>query len=348
MGGDISVFEDDQLENDLDFLCKNESLVDLFNRSLSDMANVLTQPKRYVYDSSSLHCTRNGCSDYRVEEFRFHCEDGVALSCAKWVRDEDSNICVIYTHTNMRAKSDATEVLPVCNILNANLMSYDIRGCGKSGGNLTLLGFRDLSEIIASMIKANPKLEIILWTRGISTHVSIELLSSGPPFLSHIKFLVLDSPFTTFQEIVSVAASAIHTCGIVVPSVFVKFALHLVRKNIKRQLGIDPYAIKPITLVNQVSTPCFVLSGDDDEYIPVDMGQRIYRAWGGSDCFFREFPGSHFLERDECLVLTPVEKILRYVGGENTTGTAGDGGTVREREETSKHGDVMVPVALKS
>ena len=54
MGDNISVFEEDQLEKDLDVLCKDESLIELFNRSLYDMTSVLTKPKRLQYDKSSL------------------------------------------------------------------------------------------------------------------------------------------------------------------------------------------------------------------------------------------------------------------------------------------------------
>jgi pimeloyl-ACP methyl ester carboxylesterase len=335
MGGDISVFEEDQLERDLDILCKNESLVELFNRSLSGMIEVLVQPKRYNYDSYHLKCDKNECSDYAVDEFLFRCDDGVALNCAKWVKDASSDVCVIYTHTNMRSLADAVEILPICNLLKANLLAYDMRGCGKSAGSLSLLGSRDLSCIVKGMVQANPNLQVILWARGISTHMTIELLSSSQQSLPNIKFVVLDSPFTSLDDVVSTAAAAISTYGITVPSVFVKFAVQMMRRNVKKQLGCDPYAVKPVLLATRISIPCFVLAADDDEYIPLEMGDRVSSAWGGP-CSFREFPASHFSERDECVVLTPLEKILKCIGSVEEAKEGGEPPTKEESADTAR------------
>eukprot|EP00602_Paraphysomonas_sp_CaronLab_P005806 CAMPEP_0185037390 /NCGR_PEP_ID=MMETSP1103-20130426/31725_1 /TAXON_ID=36769 /ORGANISM="Paraphysomonas bandaiensis, Strain Caron Lab Isolate" /LENGTH=402 /DNA_ID=CAMNT_0027575343 /DNA_START=102 /DNA_END=1307 /DNA_ORIENTATION=+ len=308
MGADISVFEEDQLENDLEFLCKNESLVDLFKRTLSGMTEVLTQPKRLEYNSALL--TDDRVKGYSVEEFKYSCSDGVALHCAKWVRNNKSDVCIIYLHTNMRALLDATEVLPLCNLLDANLLAFDMRGCGKSEGTLSLNMATFLGDIVQSMLENNPNLNVVIWSRGIATHVAIEYVSSAR-LTSNVKFLVLDSPFTSVEDIVSNKASSIQTFGITVPSVFVKFAVQMVRRSVRSQIGGDPYSVRPIRRVPSARVPCFILSADDDEYIPDEMGHEIAATWNRSvPSWHREFPGQHFGERDECLVLTPLEKII--------------------------------------
>lgn len=349
MGGEISVFEEDQLEKDLDFLSKDESLIDLFHRSLSDMTNVITKPKRLQYDVSWLipvtSTAIGSTSRYLIVENIIKlttCYDqkgeNILLSTVLWYPSSSvsmnlslssyqpptgptsipllstynsSNILIIYIHTNGRASPDALELLPLCDILSANLFAFDCKGCGKSSGQYSLSNAYELSEIIQLFTQQNPSLEIILWGRGMGTNSVIESLNLSN-CSKNIKFIVLDSPFTSLHDIVKNAAASIDTVGITVPSVFVKFALFMMRKSAKAQLGSDPYLIRPIDLVNSISIPCYIISADEDDYIPDSMGKEIAQSWSGK-CWYRIFPGKHIGERDPGITMSTIDKILPYV-----------------------------------
>jgi pimeloyl-ACP methyl ester carboxylesterase len=325
MGGEISVFEEDQLEKDLEFLSKDESLTELFNRSLSDMTSVLTKPKRFQYDSTWLH--HNACQNFQPKEYEL-IHDQVSFHCVKWSRpdQEPAAMTIIYLPTNGRAAPDAIEILPLCEILNADLFTFDCRGCGKSSGQFSLTNAADLDFMISHHLQTiaaatTPTTtaltlnhELILWGRGMGTNSVIEYLNYSNRSPS-VKFIVLDSPFTALHAIVHHAASSIDSTKVgltSIPSVFIKFALYMMRKSAQTQLGIDPYLIRPITLVNSITLPSYVLSADEDDYIPDSMGKEIAESWAGK-CWYRIFPGKHVGERDPGVVMSTLDKILPYV-----------------------------------
>lgn len=337
MGNDISVFDDKEFESDMEVISKDESLLELFNKSLVGMTNVLTQPVRFQYESSWYKSDNPSCIDYSFTEYEL-AVNGVSLHCVRWTKnDTKSNVCIVYLHTNARASCNAVELLPLCNLLGADLMSFDMRGCGKTEGSFSLNNAKDLAAVVKSLLikEKNNKVEIVLWARGISTYVAVEYASSKK-LSPNVVFLVLDSPFTTVTDIVYEAASNIETAGITVPSLFIRFALRMVRKKLTDQLGADPYHIQPIKLVPRVRLPCFILSADNDTYISEYMGDKVYKAFLKSRkprssvfsssssssssaeepkvrVWYRTFPGEHFGERDECLVMTPFDKMLPFL-----------------------------------
>jgi hypothetical protein len=98
--GSIELFEENQLEDELGLL-KDESLKDIFNRSLANMVDVMIHPIRMNYDFNWLKARYNGCDDYKVNEFQYSCSDGTKLHCVKWIRDPDAKLCIVYLHTNV-------------------------------------------------------------------------------------------------------------------------------------------------------------------------------------------------------------------------------------------------------
>lgn len=349
------MFEEDQLEKDLEFLSKDESLLDLFQRSLADMCNVITKPKPFQYDSSWLtNPLLDDPKKYWVYEDDILC-GGTSLHCILWIRSylpspgdgdgsangsgdgNDSttsrtqaqaeaqgppstpshshcNLIVIYIHTNGRAAPDAIEVLPLCDLLNCNLLTFDGKGCGKSNGQYAFSNAYELSYLIDYLLQRNSHYEIILWGRGMGTNTVMEYLNYSNSS-KNIKFIILDSPFTSLHDIVYNAATSIDTVGLggtTVPAVFVKFALYMMRKRAKAQLGMDPYLIRPINLVSSISLPCYIMSADEDDYIPETMGKEISQSWNGK-CWYRIFPGKHIGERDPGIVMSTFDKIIPYL-----------------------------------
>lgn len=274
------------------------------------MTNVITKPKKFQYDSTWLINNQIGCQGYIPREYDVY-KNNINLHCVRWIRNIQSNIIIIYIHTNGRASPDAIELLPLCDLIDSNLLTFDCKGCGKSGGQYTLSNSIDLADLINEIVHTKPDMEIILWGRGLGTNTVIEYLNFSSRS-KNIKFIVLDSPFTSLYDIVYKAASSIDTVGVVIPSVFVKFALFMMRKSAKSQLGTDPYDIKPISLVNTIDLPCYILSADEDDYIPDSMGKEIAQLWRGK-CWYRIFPGGHVGERDPGVILSTFDKIILYL-----------------------------------
>mmetsp|Transcript_20448 Transcript_20448/g.37984 ORF Transcript_20448/g.37984 Transcript_20448/m.37984 type:complete len:536 (-) Transcript_20448:14-1621(-) len=389
--GSIELFEENQLEEELGML-KDESLKEIFDRSLSNMIDVLVHPLRMEYDFDWLRAQYNGCEDYKVNEFKYTCTDGAKLHCVKWIRDPDAKLCIVYLHTNSRCLSDATELLPLCNLLNANLLAFDQRGAGRSDGQLSFRLVEDLTSILESLCGGNQGVNVILWARGMSSYVAVQYVTQQQELLTkwtrtaparrmirrerqlqrqreleramkhgtdiehsldldieeedkeppqYVKFVVLDSPFTSLKDVVMEAAKNIDMLGASIPPMFVKFALYMFKDKIDERLDEDPYSIMPLSWVQSGKKhatplpPCYILSADSDEHIPASMGDELAQEWrhkydqGKSMCWYREFPGGHFNEREECLVMTPIQAILDYVSIQEVH-TAGESGTTME------------------
>ena len=152
-----------------------------------------------------------------------------------------------------RCLSDATELLPLCNLLNANLLAFDQRGAGQSEGQLSFSIVDDLSAILESLSGGNRDVKVILWARGMATSIGVQYVMQQQEVMTkwertaparrmilrerhlqrqrrleqalvqgntdeedveddkdeddeeppqYVKFLVLDSPFTSLKEVV--------------------------------------------------------------------------------------------------------------------------------------------------
>jgi hypothetical protein len=311
MGADMSEFElEEGVKKDLETVTKEETLTELFNRTMKGMTDILFEPDRFPYSADDLMSPYIADKGYISSEFDL-VFDGLRLHGAKWVRNVNSNVCILYLHTNSRSVVDATEVIPLASVMDANVLAYDLSGSGKSGGNISLSGVVQLEALILYLVASNPAIEILIWARAISTQLAIEYMSSFYSS-SHVKFLVLDTPFATVEDIVMEAATKIPLNGVVIPSVFIKFAVSMVRKSVKEQVGTDPYELKPIKCAKLISTPTFILTADDDPYVSEAMSAKVANAFS-CDHWHRSFPGDYFQPRDHCVVLTPLGHIMKFV-----------------------------------
>jgi hypothetical protein len=163
--------------------------------------------------------------------------------------------------------------------------------------------------------------DIVLWARGMATAVAIECarnISASGTANFRVKFMVLDSPFISVKQMVKDASTSIKTCGVAVPKTIITLCGHVIRRSVKSRLGSDPYDVKPLELVGDVKIPCFIMSATSDDYIPIHHGGAVAEKWAdGCDedikCSRCEFSGRHFGEREEIVVLLPVDEIRPHL-----------------------------------
>lgn len=136
-----------------------------------------------------------------------------------------------------------------------------------------------------------------------------------------VKFVVLDSPYTSVKQMVVDGSKAIKCFGLSVPETMVRVACRVVRSKVASRLGSDPFDLKPLRLVEAAAQqeqggpcklpPCHIFSALNDDYIPVTHGRDMQVAWevAGAPCCLREFSGRHFGERDSELLLEAREGV---------------------------------------
>lgn len=321
--------------NTSDLLVNNTSTSYYYNNSSS-----LNSPLNSPNSSNSLHSinsSSNLCDEiiteendyyYHVNEFKLTNYVNNNLNCVTWIENNSSKLWILYLHTNTRSLVDAKEILPLCKLLGANLISFDLPGCGKSEGNLSFSMISDLSIVISHFLSTYHDCELIIWARGMSTALVIEYLNNlqktqdehpeHSVTLSIIKYIVLDSPFLSVKKMVADASQTITAYGVTVPSVVISFCGSFIRRSVKSQLGSDPYDVQPIQFVPNMTIPCSILSARNDDYMPPHHGQSIYEVWGQSItpkpfCEFDIYNGRHFGIREKDIVCKPYNSILNYV-----------------------------------
>jgi hypothetical protein len=145
----------------------------------------------------------------------------------------------------------------------------------------------------------------------------------------NVKFVVLDTPYTSVKQMVVDGSKAIKCFGLSIPETMVRIACRVVRGKVSARLGSDPFDLKPLRLVESVARdskhlnpsdensessalpPCQIFSALHDDYIPVTHGREMQQAWnvGDAGCNLEEFPGRHFGEREPELLLMAVDHI---------------------------------------
>eukprot|EP00602_Paraphysomonas_sp_CaronLab_P002859 CAMPEP_0185029052 /NCGR_PEP_ID=MMETSP1103-20130426/15135_1 /TAXON_ID=36769 /ORGANISM="Paraphysomonas bandaiensis, Strain Caron Lab Isolate" /LENGTH=306 /DNA_ID=CAMNT_0027563665 /DNA_START=70 /DNA_END=991 /DNA_ORIENTATION=+ len=294
MGNEIDVFAEGELEESFWKLHgpKNESVGGFFSRSFSDLMKMLTQPKRLEYSLNELQTCSEDDPPCIVDEFVVR-NGETCLQCAAWMHDVNSKLCVLYLHTNTRALVDAKEVLPFCNELGANLIAFDLPGCGKSGGHLSFSMVKDLSAVVDYIMERYEYNEVIIWARGMSTAIAIEYCSKlNLP--KYIKFVVLDSPFISVKQMVKDATQSVTAYGVHIPQRALLLCASVIRKTLRSRLGSDPYAVVPMDFVPGLKIPGHVLSALEDDYMPPHHGRAIAGLGGKVRRVMKGDPGAVF------------------------------------------------------
>ena len=93
-----------------------------------------------------------------------------------------------------------------------------------------------------------------------------------------LEVLILDSPFGDLKK---VAAHLANQHSKYIPNIFIKGALALIRKTIKKKADFDISKIKPIKLVSKIIVPAYIAYSFEDELIPYEQFENILHDYRG-------------------------------------------------------------------
>lgn len=312
--------EDDDIHNIFEehYGPKNETTFNFFWRSFDKFCDSIANPQRSVYSTKDL--TIPG---FETSGFNLLSHNGMVLSCCFWKNlntpqtqpdvETSSKKVVLYMHTNTRNLSDASEVVPLCNHLDADLISFDLQGAGKSEGFLTPNSYKDILIVVQWIqSRAGNNVEILLWARGMSTAIAIDFCHPNSQFhcektvyedcQASIKAMILDTPFESIKKMVDECIEKIEAENHYVPSSLISMFSLMARRAIKNKMhGIDPYSIEPLAKVHEIFVPCFIFASTNDDYIPLSHSLKIVEACGGASCLkVHELP--HFGQRPAAVI----------------------------------------------
>jgi len=213
-------------------------------------------------------------------------EDGVAIE-AWWIpfrgpADDDRGITVVTFHGNAGTMSDRLEHTRLLHDLGVSVLAVEYRGYGNSEGEPSEEGLAmDARAGLAEARRRAPTNKIVIHGRSLGGAVATQLASFGP-----VDGLIVESTFTSLPEMAG------------------RTAIPLARRLVA-------YDFDSLNLIGRVDAPVLVIHGEEDELIPISMGEQLREA---ADADWLAIPGG--LHNDTWVVggATYWQKLASFFG----------------------------------
>jgi len=171
----------------------------------------------------------------RFEEINYKVEEGVEINALHFKTDNPKGV-VFYSHGNAGSLRSWGMIADTFLSLQYDLLIYDYRSYGKSGGKMSEAKlYNDVEFIYCELLKQYEEENIVVYGRSIGSGVASHVASSHHPAL-----LILESPYFNLPDLV-------HNMMPFVPKSFVRYEL---RNDIH---------------IQKVSCPVLVFHGIKDE-----------------------------------------------------------------------------------
>ncbi|MFD4706505.1 alpha/beta hydrolase [Gottfriedia sp. NPDC058432] len=174
-----------------------------------------------------------------------------------------------YTDERSQKKINGLRIVQSIHDRGYNVLMFDFRNSGKSGGRTTGIGYyeqHDLSSAVEYVINERNQQEIVLlgWSMGGATCL---LVGSLHP---QIKGVIADSPFHDLQTYLEDNLS-------VWSKLPKKPFTSIILRSMKHLLKIDPKEVSPVISVQKGnSTNYLLIHGKNDLKVPFSSSEMIY------------------------------------------------------------------------
>jgi len=188
-----------------------------------------------------------------------------------------SNNTVIFVHGIDGNRLLGLWYAPIYLDAGYNVLIYDSRASGQSGGSFVSWGFYEKYDLDQWVDWVNHKSPTgIIGIHGVSMGAATALLHTEMNESSHrVKFYVADSSYTDLEELLTKQideAVNLHN------PLWVKLLLRYSSFAAYWQAGFRYEDISPIQTVRNVTTPILYLHGDAAVLVPAYMSQQLYTA----------------------------------------------------------------------
>ncbi|MBN1593297.1 MAG: alpha/beta hydrolase [Candidatus Coatesbacteria bacterium] len=188
-------------------------------------------------------------------------EDGIQLS-GWFIPSGQSKITAVFCRGAEGNIGTWLDMMRHIHDLDCNILTFDYRGTGLSGGNPSFIGIE--KDIAAAVQHAKDNYgkaasRIIIFGVSVGAAVGINVAATS----ESVDAIISDSPFTSFSEMI--------------PRVIMDYAPELANKMPKDEILTDQH--DPIKHVADISpSPILILANENDQLCPAEMSQSLYRA----------------------------------------------------------------------
>ena len=199
--------------------------------------------------------------------------DGITLHGRYFEYDPAAPTELMFHGYRGNADRDLCGGVQRCMAIGHNALIVDQRCSGRSGGNVITFGVnerRDCETWVKFMIDHfGDDVKIIL--TGISMGGATVLMASGYPQPKNVIGVLSDCGYTSAEEIIKKVIKDDMKLPADAAYPFVKLAARVFG-------GFDLEEMPPIEAVKQCALPVIIFHGDADDFVPCEMGRRIYDA----------------------------------------------------------------------
>ncbi|HBV87209.1 MAG TPA: alpha/beta hydrolase [Desulfosporosinus sp.] len=200
---------------------------------------------------------------------------GYQLSGTYIFNPTPTNNTVILVHGIASDRWQAMKFSDMYLDMGFNVLAYDSRKHGSSGGNDITLGYFekiDLDNIVKWVKWVNPK--AIIGVHGESLGAITALLQAElDQRKKNVNFYVVDCPYSDLRELLNIKLTGDLRPRFQPYGEFILFYANIVAL---RKSNFSLHAVSPITVIGDIKTPIMFIHGSNDTFIPASMSLELY------------------------------------------------------------------------
>ena len=206
-----------------------------------------------------------------IEEISFQTADGITLSGIN-ISNPESKDYLIYFYGNMESIKEASKrLLFMASAHKFNVVCFDYRGYGKSGGKLSFDNLpSDGLAIYDFTVKTykDKMNKLFIFSQSLGTVPCTAACAQRKP-----AGIVMEAPFTSAKE-----AVPLMTEGLIWPF-----------KDIIKLKASDELLTKPdqpIDNIKKFTSPLMIIHGEQDDCFPIRIGEKLFNSAGSKEKYF--------------------------------------------------------------
>lgn len=191
-----------------------------------------------------------------------------------------TNNTVVFVHGITGSRLMGLWYAPIYLASGYNVLIYDSRASGESGGGSVSWGFyekQDLDQWIDWVEERNPR--GIIGVHGVSMGAATALMHAEMNETTHrVKFYIADSGYSDLETLLT---QQIDDAVYLHDPLWINILLGYSSIAAKWQAGFRYQDVSPVRSVSNVTTPILYFHGGADVLVPVYMSEQLYEATKG-------------------------------------------------------------------
>lgn len=215
------------------------------------------------------------------EDILLKTSDGLKLT-GWWVPAAAARGTAIFCHGHSGNRTHSLSFLPILNGLGLNVIAFDFRAHGSSGGGHTLtFGHREVLDVVAAHAYARERApERPVFLIGISYGAAVTL--QALPKLPDVRAVWVEGAMSHLVNVVEQQFASL-------PNPMRRPLVNICDWMCWIDCGFWGSEINPIECLREVRIPIYFVHGRDDDLIPFSNGEAVFEAYQGpKECFWVE------------------------------------------------------------